>query len=82
MSDIKNFDNLKKILEEKNNKLAEAKGKLSAMLESAKNEFGTDDLNELIEKEKELKKRKKELEEQRDELENEINDLLSEIEEE
>ena len=82
MIKIKNFDTLKKEVDKKSSELAEAKGKLSAILKSAKDEFGTDDIDKLSEKEKELRKKKEELEEKREELENEINELLEEIEEE
>lgn len=76
------FEKLKSNLESKNNDLAEAKGKLNALLQSAKEEFGTDDLDKLKEIEEDYAQQKDKLENDKEELEEKIEELLSEIESE
>ena len=73
------FDQLKKKLQEKNNELSEAKGQLNALLESAKEEFGTDDLEELKQIMNDLKEECEELKDKKKKLENKIEELLEKI---
>lgn len=75
------FEKLKNDLETKSSELSEAKGKLNALLQSAKEEFGTDDLDKLKEIEEDYAQQKDKLENEKEELEEKIEELLSEIEE-
>lgn len=74
------FEELKSLVEEKKNELAEARGKLESTKQAAKDEFETDDIKELEKLKESYEKKKKKLEKRLTELEEEIENLLNQME--
>lgn len=82
MNKADRFEYLKNELETQSNKLSEAKGKLSVLKQNAKEEFGTDDIENLEKLQDNYEKEENELSKKKEELEEEIENLLNDIQEE
>ena len=82
MSDlIARFKQLKNFHKQKDSELSEAKGRLNALKQQCKEEFGTHVTEDLNKFEKKYKKRLEQLEEEIDTIEEDLDQLLEQIEE-
>lgn len=82
MATAKKVEELSRQVREKESELSEARGKLDATEQEAKEKYGTDQVKELEKKKQKLEKEKEKLEDKKQELENEIENELKEIEKE
>lgn len=78
----KEFERLKKRVNDLNMELSEAKGKLASTKQNAKEEFGTDKVEELKSKRDQIQARIEKLESKIDQASDELEEKLEEIERE